>query len=992
MASTSLFGSIPVAKPKPIKANFGIPQKSVKVGDVHYAHEPSFHAPHFAHVPASMLKVKGPSASAMDFHNTSLKDLTPASGSGSGGGGGGFLGSLGSDVVGFVGHLGTDAIDMAKGFPTGVAYMFHHPIAAAEKSGSATWADWSPLFHGDVRTWAHNFYEHPLAPILDVASVLTLGAGTAARTADVLGAVGKAAEAAQVAGAAGADTAGVDAAVKAAGTMARLGKLARPADVAAAANLGRAEAAGLTATERAAAIEQGAQAGLNQTESIARAIRLKASALNEMDPAINRTVGDTAKMAQQWSRTPLIRARQMLTRDMGNWAAESKIGQAFKMDKIVGDAATASRWRFMDGAARAASMSHSIQRMLAALHKGGEFAKNFAPDALIKMVGDSMHQSLKDSGRAVDAATAPVGKAIHDQGLVYVKATEHLGTKETTNVVGKSAGRAFDGARKVTYPGLLQKVAEKAASKGHDAAIEHGLTGLHDTLTTSDPALAAKDALGNPLAVPSDLAHRLGTEAMNAHRTIRLLYDNPTRVWRHMMLGLSPRYFVNNFVGNTLMLMAATDPVSLTKAFFNHLKVVRGAEAAQREWEASIRAAVQRMPKAVQAYHMANAEEKIAARRVSNLAQGGNRSMFGRTREGANPYNVISGAHQTFSRSNVDIGKAEEATGRSLTLSKALNRTGKGYEITHNLADMPQRYMAMNYTLMRMPEYHAALKAYRAAGLSHDAAAYRAAEEALSSNAVRHTVDMQVTHMLGQYHTFRKWEKTTRRVVPFYAWDRAIVGHMRDLMATQPYKVAMIGAIGHMGAGVRQSMLGNLPSFMQGVVPGGLIPGMGNDPGRMGILNTSSMNPYGTIADLTQLGMTAAGVGQGGPKIGDSLGSQLNPLLVNTIGMLGGTDPVTGAPYQSPGGPPMLQPWTALAQSPSQVQLLQQLFGGPEAQTTKSGKPTLYEKGAQFTLGSLLGFPEKQFSQSSADNLYQQELPKGQRQRKHSVPSYTPAF
>ena len=76
------------------------------------------------------------------------------------------------------------------GLPAGLVMMAEHPIRSANVMGKTTWHDWSPLFHGDVGEFAHNFYDHPLAPILDVAGFVTAGAGFAARGGKVLGELG----------------------------------------------------------------------------------------------------------------------------------------------------------------------------------------------------------------------------------------------------------------------------------------------------------------------------------------------------------------------------------------------------------------------------------------------------------------------------------------------------------------------------------------------------------------------------------------------------------------------------------------------------------------------------------------------------------------------------------------------------------------------------------------------------------------------------------
>jgi hypothetical protein len=70
--------------------------------------------------------------------------------------------------------------------------------------------------------------------------------------------------------------------------------------------------------------------------------------------------------------------------------------------------------------------------------------------------------------------------------------------------------------------------------------------------TTTD----VKDAAtrnGKALIVPRSVPELLGTEGANTSKLMRVLYHNPTTVWKTLLLGYSPRYFVNNAVGNLLM-------------------------------------------------------------------------------------------------------------------------------------------------------------------------------------------------------------------------------------------------------------------------------------------------------------------------------------------------------------------------------------------------------------------------------------------------------
>lgn len=95
-----------------------------------------------------------------------------SSGSGGGGSHGGF---------GFIKNLVSDIGNSARGLPEGVVQLAEHPVRTGENMGKATWQTWSPLFHGDLGKFGHQFYDHPLAPLLDIATVFTGGASLAAK-------------------------------------------------------------------------------------------------------------------------------------------------------------------------------------------------------------------------------------------------------------------------------------------------------------------------------------------------------------------------------------------------------------------------------------------------------------------------------------------------------------------------------------------------------------------------------------------------------------------------------------------------------------------------------------------------------------------------------------------------------------------------------------------------------------------------------------------
>src|SRR3954470_22591930 len=77
-------------------------------------------------------------------------------------------------VVGFFEHFGEDFKNAAVGLPMGLVNTARHRIPTGETVATSTWRTWSPLVPGDFGKFGHNFVEHPLAPILDIAAIASL--------------------------------------------------------------------------------------------------------------------------------------------------------------------------------------------------------------------------------------------------------------------------------------------------------------------------------------------------------------------------------------------------------------------------------------------------------------------------------------------------------------------------------------------------------------------------------------------------------------------------------------------------------------------------------------------------------------------------------------------------------------------------------------------------------------------------------------------------
>src|SRR5207248_2296240 len=71
---------------------------------------------------------------------------------------------------------------------------------------------------------------------------------------------------------------------------------------------------------------------------------------------------------------------------------------------------------------------------------------------------------------------------------------------------------------------------------------------------------------GDFLVVRHQTMKELNEETARTHKALRVLFDNPTKVWKWMVLATAPRYFVNNVIGNGLMYAMAGNPIGTTRA------------------------------------------------------------------------------------------------------------------------------------------------------------------------------------------------------------------------------------------------------------------------------------------------------------------------------------------------------------------------------------------------------------------------------------------
>jgi hypothetical protein len=849
---------------------------------------------------------------------------------------------------------------MAMGFPVGIAYLIQHPIAGAEGAVKATWNDWSPLFHGNVRLWLHNTYQHPLAPILDVAGVLSGGGALAGRAAAGVGKVGEAAAAAEGA-------AKVDSVVASVGRLRFGGHATADTAFTAGAKIGAASTAKEVAAHSPYFIKllqfaNPAKYALATYTKMAEtlgytgeSVTTFARAALQNDPAARRLLvgADSGGMTgfKELSTNPWTRVRQAQLAKLGDVA----VAKAPILRHVMGTQRAFEKWAHLSTGGRRTAMHEQIHGELVAAGAIGKANENLTAAEIVAMVKPTMDHGIMSQAHILTPA-GPAGSA------EFAKQIEELTTRTD------KTGPAFQGLRDPNHPSY-QKAHEaalatvdkldatgKAADK--QAALEgyfnHGWA--HASVTTKADEML-RDANGNLRIVSKGDHARSSSEFLNSSKVVKMLYTEPTKVWRWFILGASPRYFVNNYVGNSIMMLAATDPVTFVKAFRSYMNILHNPEVAA-SGEAQILLDLRGN----------NWIKKHYAGEMGFGRSSGLNPISGLVEDGTSPVTKLLG------------GKANVLM-----------------EFTHRHADLPQRYLALISAMHKMPEYQQAYAKFRAGGMGHFAAERKAADYASQSEAVRQLVRQHVNHVFGQYHTFTRFEQGIRKLVPFYSWDRAIVVHMKHLIVTQPYKVAMGAALGTVGNYKTQEIMGNVPDFLQSAIPAKLLSGpLGilqgligqNKSQRMGMINAMSISPYGTIGDLSHMAMSLTGTGKGNFRTGESLGATLNPFIQGAAQQLAGVDLSTGAPVAPASGGPIVGIYKDTFGNIPQYKLVEALLGHEGSSVGKTGNPKLYEKNVQANLSSWLGLPIRQVSLPAAKALYdkQQMIIKPPKPRKLNYP------
>lgn len=802
-------------------------------------------------------------------------------------------------------NLLSDVKDTVVGIPTGLVLTVKDPLAVGKALASSEWETWSPLFEGDFKKFGKGVYDHPLAPILDVLAVATLGAGAAAKGAKALSA------------------AGVEGKV--------IKSLADP-------TLTRALRSGHT-DDIAAVVEH--------TKGYHKNPFIRARQVT-MEKAVNGVAGllpswfkvDSAVPAEAlrgFSGAERADAWRWLRADKYDEASRRHTTAAASTLAISAIMAASKRLRQDPAAAARAFMPNIVENLKTHAHVVPE---DKLPEALRREMTDAEIAKMDRKARAefrkqqqqaeaaaagtdlvkYDPKTAAAGQADVVDSYGFPIDDVEVANATTINpryvFVHKNAEAATDEFLK-RHPNLTpQQLADYLASKGEFSEGK----GLAGKLVTSDWRQAARDEHGNFL-VARNHAHYL-EEAANSVTFLGKLTKSATTAWKWAILGARPAYLVNNAVGNMFMYFVSQGApgirglVDATRQLYRPSEIMKGMSRAERQF---YRSSIDWQDK----YYL--------------------------------------GLHRGFSKDASDLLAGEtvripfaELGGKK---AKLVRIAGTGlYDVTHVVSDRVLRRAAINTIMRGRPEVQAFMKQ----GMHFDDAAAAASE----SRALREAVQNQVNDILGQYHYLNPAERAIRAIVPFYTWDRAIVRHGAHLYLDRPTTAIAMTAMGKQGVETTEQMLGDIPDFLRGALPLSLVGLPESVDGRVPILGTAGFNPYSSLDSVIKAGQvltTGSDVGAG-----EVLAGQINPFATALIEQTTGQSLLSGArlPASATAGGILPNVIASVFGNLPQTKLAEAAVEGPQG-----NDESLYPNDALQFLYAYLGVPAKALNPAAAAQM-----------------------
>lgn len=509
------------------------------------------------------------------------------------------------------------------------------------------------------------------------------------------------------------------------------------------------------------------------------------------------------------------------------------------------------------------------------------------------------------------------------------------------------------------YEGLVRKGEPLKGQKDgkwwanpDNAEVSQAFRNLGHRLATKDPmrvhTFRGEDGQKYVPLVNRQTAENLGIESANTANGLVNAYYKGTAVWKAAVLGLVPRFFVNNAIGNSFMYLMDNAGDGAIFGMYKSRQYMKGEHKADTELAEMVdEAGVMRRggfvemffgDQVAQAFHssaLPTTQSKVRYDRRKHEYEDGidprtpSQQMRGET---AVKENIITRAAQPLLRF------ASKHAERNLRVAVIMLRTRK----------LPQHKAEVARLKKMFPKW------------TEEKIFNEAAINVFRKNPALHKeISQRVEQSMGNYNMLSLNERRLRAIDPFYTWQRHIFKHTFHMAAERPGRLDLAARLGTEGYEDVQEMFGgNAPDFMGGMIPVS-IPGLGAD-NRQLMFNTAGMNPYAAFGEEAKMFQSLIPGGEG-PQIGETLGTQMNPFVQAGVEGLTGTTLLTGQPKSTKIYGPVDQFLKSIAPFDIPVQPFANL---PHVRGTEHAffpaeydSPTLYAKNPTEDLSSFFGFP-----------------------------------
>lgn len=880
--------------------------------------------------------------------------------------------------LGLTANLAHDVKNAVVGLPMGLITTVQHPVRSVENIGKSYWQTYSPFFTGDPLKGLQNLYDHPLAPILDVATVFTLGAAGAARTGAALSKAGR-----------GGATAKSLAGLREAKTVPRLHP-DNPFEMPLTKTLSRSPGRriiqeGLLKYESAmpdwylkAGYQRAKLGEMARRSTTARYIEGQAALRNrEIEQAVK--AGDRDYFATRFQMESIIKGGEALEdiTELGKRARTTVYAHMHSNlmrhnAKNAYDLETAKAYlaenphltlikapEYLDG--KYWSQLDRVERKHAkAARKRSDWqTRKYEPGV---QYWERVRQENAELANSIPKIEDELARAGNELQTLYAEghrvANRTAQDNPTTRQLMTNETRVLDDA--TARVKSLEELREKSlkAREKHEEALGK-LEDFRRQKEEMDFEVARLDGELGDLRERSsqDFYASVGQDYDSFRKSVdNFGHHTTTKDFARAAKTPDGNYYI----------VPKHDAYNLAFEGGNSLRFIHKVlHKPTMIWKSAVIGWTPRTitNNAIGNWFLYAARELPSANGVMAVSDA-LRFRFGSKIAGEALFPENHWLHRFFSDELADqfgVGNELVRFGDTSRLRRA--RVGPFYAIQHSVAERPLRIATLYKALRDMPEVKEMVARYNAKGIRGSKAVDRAIERVMRQRPdLRDEAAQSSRRLAGDYLTMSEGEKFVRDIVPFYLWNRHILKTTGNMFAEQPVRLALMSQLSELGIEETENMLGEIPEFLRGAIPLAAL-GLGDRTGRNSVMLTASLNPFATIGELAESADAfITGSGRRGAAV-----AQLNPFLVGGFESVFEQNALTGSPSPREGGviPDVLR---HVIDNLPQLKLANEL-SLPDADTTPAGNEYLYSRDNRSPLTSFLGIPMRSVSEEAAARL-----------------------